>query len=274
MAELVKSDLLMPSRRMFFLGVAAGAISASGAVERAQGQRGQFQVHTSPQTAGWQILPIGAGGYLTGLSMSNDGTVVIRTDTYGGYVWNPSALSPGGRTGDWQQIVNANSMPGRYQAISSGNGNGGGLWEIQVASSDSDILYMVYNDVTWVYPNKWTIYKSTNKGKTWSATGFTPINFHADLGAQFAGAKIPVKVWGPKLAIDPTNPDVVYVGSGQNGAFYTTNGGASWTNINHNAIPYATRYKSWEAIQVTRYQSGFMERPSSSSCLAMAMALI
>jgi hypothetical protein len=31
----------------------------------------------------WSPLKIGAGGFLTGMSIANDGTMVVRTDTYG-----------------------------------------------------------------------------------------------------------------------------------------------------------------------------------------------
>jgi hypothetical protein len=169
--------------------------------------------------------------------------MVIRTDTYGGYVWNPSAASLGA-TGTWQQVINADSMPPHFEAQSSGNSSVEGVWEIQVSWSNPDVLYMVFSDVTWTYPLKQTVYKSTNKGQTWSATGFRPIAFHTDLGGDFAGGNIPVKAWGPKLAIDPTNANVVYLGTGQNGVFYTTNGGTGWTNISRSEIPYATRYES------------------------------
>src|ERR1700730_590989 len=37
----------------------------------------------------WRPLRIGAGGWLTGLDISTDGsTRVVRTDTYGAYIWD------------------------------------------------------------------------------------------------------------------------------------------------------------------------------------------
>ena len=33
------------------------------------------------------------------------------------------------------------------------------------------------------------------------------------------------------MAIDPNNPNVVYVGTPQNGLFVTTNGGATWQSV-------------------------------------------
>ena len=36
---------------------------------------------------------------------------------------------------------------------------------------------------------------------------------------------------GQKMAVDPANPDVVYAGTGQDGLFVTTDGGASWHSV-------------------------------------------
>ena len=46
---------------------------------------------TAPDRFGtaWKPLRIGAGGYLTGMDISPDGsTRIVRADTYGAYIWN------------------------------------------------------------------------------------------------------------------------------------------------------------------------------------------
>ena len=40
---------------------------------------------------------------------------------------------------------------------------------------------------------------------------------------------------GQKMAIDPNNPNVVYVGTPQNGLFVTTDGGTTWQSVS--AVP-------------------------------------
>ena len=50
----------------------------------------------------WQPVKIGAGGWLTGIDIAADGTMVARTDTYGAYIWNGTA---------WTQLVTVGSMP-------------------------------------------------------------------------------------------------------------------------------------------------------------------
>jgi hypothetical protein len=79
----------------------------------------------------WQELKIGAGGFLSGIDVAPDGTMVVRTDTYGAYIWNGT---------QWQQLVTAASTPAQFVA----EGNNQGVYEIQIASSNSNILYMKY----------------------------------------------------------------------------------------------------------------------------------
>ena len=149
----------------------------------------------------WQELDVGAGGWLTGMDIAPDDTMVVRTDTYGAYLWNGTK---------WQQLVTATSMP-------AGTGDNGGVYEIQIAPSNSNILYMMYGG---------SVFESTNKGTTWTQTAFAPVTENPN---------DPYRMDGQKMAVDPNNPNVVYVGTPQNGLFVTGDGGASWQNVS--AIP-------------------------------------
>src|SRR5882672_11220469 len=62
------------------------------------------QFSGAPPGTIWKTLKIGAGGFITGIDMTRDGTKLIRTDTYGAYYFNPV-------TGLWRQIVTTDSMP-------------------------------------------------------------------------------------------------------------------------------------------------------------------
>src|SRR5207244_5575668 len=44
----------------------------------------------------WKPLDIGGGGYVTGIDIAPDNTMVVRTDTYGAYIWNGT---------QWQQLI-------------------------------------------------------------------------------------------------------------------------------------------------------------------------
>src|SRR5262249_47528162 len=149
----------------------------------------------SPDTSfGWKPLRIGAGGYVTGLDIAPDGTMAIRCDTYGGYFWGPGGK---GRRQNLNKVSNAHTwafaMPQRGSA---------GLFEIRIAPSSSDIMFMMYAN---------NLFKTTNKGATWSRTGFAAV--------KGCDSNDGYKINNQKIAIDPHNPDVVVVGTTLNGLF-------------------------------------------------------
>ena len=156
---------------------------------------------------GWQTLKVGGGGMVTGLSIANDGTMVVRTDTNGAYLWTGS---------QWQQLVTASSMPAAFDFT------GDGVYEIQVAPSNSNVMYMTFGGY---------VFTSTNKGTTWTQTSFTPFNNADD------PANDNFRWNGQKMAIDPNNPNIVYVGTPSNGLFVSRNGGSTWSSVS--AIPDA-----------------------------------
>ena len=93
-----------------------------------------------------------------------------------------------------------------------------GVYEIQIAPSNSNIMYMMYDGY---------VFKSTNKGTTWTQTAFA--QQAADNANDNYGQV------GQKMAIDPNNPNIVYVGTETAGMFVTTNGGTTWSSVS--AVP-------------------------------------
>ena len=71
-----------------------------------------------------------------------------------------------------------------------------------------------------------TFLKASNKGTTWTQTAFAPVTENTNDAYRMDGQK---------MAVDPENPNVVYVGTPQNGLFVTTDGGASWQSVS--AVP-------------------------------------
>ena len=149
----------------------------------------------------WRPVAIGGGGWVTGMDIAPDGTMVARTDTYGAYLWTGSS---------WQQLVTAASMP-------NGTASAHGVYEIRVAASDSNILYMALSD---------GVYKSVDKGQQWTKTSFPSTHFDPNASNRMDGQKI---------AVDPTNPNVVFAGTQNNGLWVTRDGGGSWQKIT--AVP-------------------------------------
>ncbi|WP_426614776.1 beta strand repeat-containing protein [Bradyrhizobium sp. McL0616] len=159
----------------------------------------------------WQTLPIGAGGYLSGIDVAPDGTMVVRTDTYGAYLWTGT---------QWQQLVTSTSMPAAFVAANTDAGIlKQGVYEIQIAPSNSSIMYMMYDGY---------VFKSINKGTSWTQTSFAQVSETPN--DSYRG-------FGQKMAIDPNNPNVIYVGTPQNGLFVTTDGGVTWQNVGAMPVP-------------------------------------
>ena len=175
----------------------------------------------------WQRLYVGAGGYLIGMSIANDNTMVVNTDTYGAYLWDPSGSSgaSGASTGVWQQLVTAASMPPAYVAYAQGQN--GGVWDIQVTAANSNVMYMINNVAVpgHYYPVYQGVYRSANRGQTWTLTAPLNGSSYFVVGQTYENTDPTPKLFGPKLAIDPNNSNNVYVGTLNNGIFYTTNGG-------------------------------------------------
>src|SRR5262245_18970031 len=85
-------------------GGAGGTMSGAGG-SGASGGEGEGGGTPDPYGVVWKPLKTGAGGWLVGMDIAPDGTMVVRTDTYGALSWNGSV---------WQQLVTAASMPASY----------------------------------------------------------------------------------------------------------------------------------------------------------------
>ncbi len=156
---------------------------------------------TPPNADGyiWKPLKVGAGGFITGLDFSSDGSVMIaRTDTYGLYRW----------TGDaWKQLLTTTSLP----AADVKPRNGAGVFEVAIAPSDRNRVYMTWRD---------GVYRSDNAGDTWTKTALTDLKLDANDDWR---------TWGDKLKVDPRNADVVLVGTPRGGLYISLNAGSSFT---------------------------------------------
>jgi hypothetical protein len=165
----------------------------------------------------WQDLKVGGGGFVRGLIVHSDGTMVGRTDTAGAYLWNGSS---------WVQLVTNTSIPASYLATDPdgiGEASGGyGVYEIAIAPSNSSIMYMNFGGY---------VFKSTNKGGTWTQTGFPAQGTGCNPNDNYAQT-------GQKMAVDPNNSNIVYAGTETRGMYVTTNGGTSWTQAS--GVPSGT----------------------------------
>jgi hypothetical protein len=145
----------------------------------------------------WKPVNIGAGGWLVGIDVSPDGTMVVRTDTYGAYLWNGTG---------WTQLATVDSMPGDIFHSAA-------VYELRIAPSNSNIFYMQMSD---------GIYKTVDKGVSWVKTNFPITNGFTSSDSRMDGQK---------MAVDPTDPNVVFAGTQKEGLWVTRDGGNSWQKI-------------------------------------------
>jgi hypothetical protein len=150
-------------------------------------------------TYDWKPLKTGAGGFVTGIDLHTGGNVVYaRTDVGGAYRLNDSKT-------EWLQIVTADSMPDEQPGQMSG------VISIASAPGNENIAYMAYRD---------SVYRSSNKGGTWTKTNVSGISGDANGDGRTTGER---------LAIDPANDNVVYYGTMGSGLYMTRNGGSNWS---------------------------------------------
>ena len=123
-------------------------------------------------------------------------------------------------------------MPAAFVAANVDTGNTGqGVYEIQIADSNTQILYMMYDGY---------VFRSANQGTTW--TQLTSFNGGVQVTANPNDS---YGQEGQKMAVDPNNPNIVYVGTPLNGLFVTTNGGTTWTSVS--GVPVSTTDSSGDS---------------------------
>ncbi len=167
------------------------------------------------------------GNYYNSLTRSNDSGVSWQqshsTFINHGAVPSDTAVDPDNSL----VAYTATSNRGVWKTIDGGVSwvevNNSGLPQVAwlvAAARGSNVVYAVASDSNILFPG--AIYKSTNGGASWAATGAAPI-------AAGQG-------WFNDIVIDPKNPDVVYAPF-HFGVYKTTNGGTSWALMEFPGVP-------------------------------------
>ena len=157
----------------------------------------------------WNNVPMGGGGFVTGVypAKSQQGVVYARTDVGGVYRWD-NAGSKWVPLMDWMSQDDMGLMGIDAMAVDPKNG--------------ANVVMLAG---TSYYSNgKTVIMRSTNYGGSWTTTDVTSqFKTHGNgYGRQS----------GERLAFDPGSSNILYVGTRYNGLFKSTDSGATWTRLN------------------------------------------
>lgn len=156
----------------------------------------------------WDTARIGGGGFVSGLvvSKAEKGLIYARTDVGGAYRWNPADQSwiP---LNDWV----SEALQG-YLGIES----------LALDPRNPDLLYMLAG-TSYMSGGKTAILRSGDRGRTFEVIDVTgQFKAHGNgMGRQT----------GEKLQVDPSDSNVLYCGTRDNGLFRSTDRGRTWTRI-------------------------------------------
>jgi len=229
----------------------------------------------------WKPLRIGAGGFVTGININPDSTRYIRTDTYGAYRWDEA-------TSTWTQLVSATSMPAASVAPKEMRGT----YSIQSAPTDSTLVYMVWwgqvykstnSGGTWTHMTDFarqTDMDANGKGRTWSkriainptdgsrvlvGTTSDGIYYTSDGGTNFTKATgfpdcpsctryTQTSVTG--LCWDTATAGIAYAMANTDGAFQSTDYGATWSRISDGVGDPDTAYGAdcWQGVYLVAHK--------------------
>jgi autotransporter-associated beta strand protein len=163
------------------------------------------------QITPWRELPLGGGGFFTGIHFhpTQAGLAYLRSDVAG--PWKRSVS-----TEAWTNLAYSNYSPSLIRNGHTASGTGAVVFDPR----STQIIYAEFIGRDTGTPVG-GLYKSIDGGANWAVT--RPV--WADPGY---GEGTRSKEWGPALAIDPNNADVVYFGSMKAGVHRTLDAGASW----------------------------------------------
>ena len=173
----------------------------------------------------WATLPIGAGGFVTGLvAATSDGApeLYARTDVGGAYRFDPT-------TSTWRQLILADS-------ISDDEPDEGDYFvaSIAVSATDPEVVAVAVGDDFNPEPGEQVgerdgrVLWSTDGGATWRAS----------TQRWSIAANQSQRVGREQLAIDPTDPTRALMGTQREGLWWTDDAGGTWHQVDDDLVPH------------------------------------
>ena len=153
----------------------------------------------------WSSVAIGGGGFTTGIVAhpKEPDLLYARSDVGGVYRWDDNAKT-------WISLMGSFGIDQR---------NYFGVDGIALDPNNPDVVYIaagkdIGNGIS-------DVLKSTDRGATWVKT---------NLNKRFSGNG-KLRFTGELIAVDPSNSNIVYVGTRQEGLYRSQNAGLSWERI-------------------------------------------
>jgi hypothetical protein len=157
--------------------------------------------------------PLGAGGFVTGLDISADGTRMVHwTDVCNGYIRNAGDTQ-------WAEMLRLDTLqqaeydPFPYNVTETLGGRKA-MYSARIAPSDKDRIYCVFNAY---------VFKSTDGGASYIRTALAKKKSYPGSGAS--------RRFNLTLDVHPTDPDIVIFGTSNDGVHYSTDGGTTWGSV-------------------------------------------
>ena len=156
-------------------------------------------------------LPLGGGGFVTGIDISSDGELfVCRTDVANAYVRKRDAAH-------WKPLFSPSSMASAdYDPLPKLNdkADGQGVAGVRIAPSDKNVIYASYHGYIW---------KSVDGGGTIRRTRLGQQPMPSNAGNQ--------RLTNPTIDVAPRDPLKVLVGTYGEGAWASEDGGDQWKRL-------------------------------------------
>lgn len=172
-------------------------------------QAKESQPAIKSQAYDWGRAKVVGGGFIPGIvyNTKEKDLIYARTDMGGAYRWNPATRS-------WIQLLDS---------VSFKEWNMLGVESLATDPVEPNRLYVA----SGTYTNDWTdmngvLLRSADKGNTWKRTEL-PFKL---------GGNMPGRSMGERLAVDPNNNRVIYMGTRSgNGLWRSTDYGATWSKV-------------------------------------------
>ncbi|CAM3030765.1 hypothetical protein RAHE111665_11840 [Rariglobus hedericola] len=183
--------------------------------------------YTTVTVPRWTSVPLGGGGYVTGLVSDPSGAAIYaRTDVGGAFRWVPTGDVAG--NGGWVSLSDtlvpfATAGATALHCVES----------IAVDPSTPNRLYMAVGNPS-ISSTARGIYGSDNQGASWYLVGASNTFVIQGNGGSRAN--------GERLAVDPNNPNILWYGSTTSGLRKFVKSGGVWTatQIASSSVPFGS----------------------------------